>query len=210
MISTRVKSPIVSRFLNLWRDQILLDGGRSQLSEFMAPHIEKLYKQAWMYTHDSEMAEDLLQDLTVKVYDNLANLASIQYPLSWLRRCLYNLFVDRYRREKFVSYVDNISEISDAQVSEKGQENEANPDQSHTHGYMLERIRESILGLSPAQRAVATLFFYENMSLQEISDQLGIALGTVKSRLHRARGHLTVELGDLMPSASDDDAGKMA
>ncbi len=200
----------MSRFLNLWRDRLLLDGGRSQLSDFLEPHIEKLYKQAWMYTHDSEMAEDLLQDLTVKVYDNMDKLDNIQYPLSWLRRCLYNLFVDRYRREKFVSYVDNINEISDAQVSEKGQENEASPEQSHTRGYMLERIRESILSLSPTQRAVATLFFYENLSLQDISDQLGIALGTVKSRLHRARGHLTVELGDLMPSSSDDDDGKLA
>ena len=196
----------MSRFLNLWRDRLLLDGGRNQVRDFLGPHIEKLYKQAWMYTHDPEKAEDLLQDLTVKVYDKADDLDKIQYPLSWLRRCLYNLFVDRYRREKFVSYVEDITEISDARVSEKGQESEATPEQQHGRNYMQERIRASIMSLSPSQRAVATMFFYENLSLQEIGDTLGIALGTVKSRLHRARGHLTVDLGDLMPDNPEGGA----
>lgn len=150
----------------------------------MAPHINGLYKQAYRYTATEADAEDLLQDLLLDIYQKQDKLRAAPVAKAWLHRCLYNRFIDGYRKqqrqpERDVQASDSLAAIA------------SNESPEADLGY--QQIIQAMQLLSPAQRMVVSLHDIEGHSLVELSQSMDMPVGTLKSHLHRARKILKQE-----------------
>ena len=153
------------------------------------PHFDRLYRLAWRLTGAKADAEDLFQELLIKAFGKLDELVKIEEPGSWLCRVMYNLFVDRHRRfsrqrmhlvderhvpgDGIVDLAGNLDPVADSERIEK-----------------LKHLDAALQKLSEDHRIVVLLHDTEGYKLEEIQDLTGVPVGTVKSRLHRARARL--------------------
>ncbi|AOV16346.1 hypothetical protein BJI67_04015 [Acidihalobacter aeolianus] len=159
----------------------------------MAPHVETLYRVAYRFTGHQEDAEDLVQDLLIKLYPKSAELASIDVLRPWLMRALYNLFVDGRRRHArsphghLDAHAEHEEDGGCTGVWDRIASDEAGPETSVEHGLLGQHIMEAMEALNEEQKAVLMLHDVEGYSLVELSETLDVPVGTLKSRLFRAR-----------------------
>ena len=153
------------------------------------PHFDRLYRLAWRLTGAKPEAEDLFQELLIKAYGKLDDLVEIEEPGSWLCRVMYNLFIDEQRR--FARR--RMHTVEEGQLAGEGLENLPGGDNPVLDNERLERIRRldnALARLSDEHRMVVLLHDTEGYKMSEIEELTGIPVGTIKSRLHRARARL--------------------
>ncbi len=139
-------------------------------------------------------AEDLFQELLIKAFGKLDELVNIDEPGSWLSRVMYNLFIDERRR--FARR--RMHTIEDGEMPGDGIEGLAGNEDPVREQQRLQRMRKldaALTQLSDEHRAVVLLHDTEGYKLTEIQDLMGVPVGTIKSRLHRARSRLRDILG---------------
>ena len=174
----------------------VIPGGRSAAQRFEAlvrPHYELLYRTAYRLTRSVHDAEDLAQEVCVRAYPRLEELAGLDNPRGWLLCVMQRLFIDQARRYER-SHVQSLAGSEDAFVSEAldlvDQVDEA---------LRRQRLDRAWQRLGKEQRALLALHDIEGYSLDELTQMTGLKEGTLKSRLHRAR----VKLGKLLKRAEN-------
>jgi RNA polymerase sigma-70 factor (ECF subfamily) len=149
-----------------------------------------IHRTAYGLTGDVQAAEEILQDTFIRAYRHRATLRLDMSPVPWLHRVALNLCYSRLSRRRLD--VEPIGETT-AEVRDAAPE----PPEQAEREELRQSIRTGVAALPPKHQSVVVLYYLHGMSLQETSDALGIALGTVKSRLHYAlhalRGHLADE-----------------
>ncbi|MEE8426351.1 MAG: RNA polymerase sigma factor [Woeseiaceae bacterium] len=153
------------------------------------PHFDRLYRLAWRLTGGKAEAEDLFQDLLVKAYGLLDDLIAIEEPGSWLSRVMYNLFVDQHRRytRQRMHLVDE-GHLPGAGLADLA--GDLDPVTDIERLEILMRLDAALGQLSEEHRLIVLLHDTEGYKLKEIQDITGVPVGTIKSRLHRARARL--------------------
>jgi len=153
------------------------------------PHFDRLYRLAWRLTGAKAEAEDLFQELLVKAFGKLDDLVAVEDAASWLCRVMYNLFIDerrRFARRRMFT-------VEEAALSVDGLEGLPGGDDPVHDNERLEklmRLDTALRQLSDEHRIVVLLHDTEGYKLAEIQELTGVPVGTVKSRLHRARTRL--------------------
>ena len=161
-------------------------------SEFAARR-NKLYRIAYSWCHDAALADDLVQETIYKAIKNAANLRDISTIDTWLYRILYNCWQDFLRvKGRNVEFV----EIHDEQQAEQSD--------NYQQFQIVTRVRSAIEKLPSSLREVVTLSDFAGFSYAEIAEITEIPIGTVMSRLFRARQNLKQQLLDF---GADDLAG---
>jgi len=157
--------------------------------KLVRPHFERLYRLAWRLTGQKAEAEDLFQELLVKAYGKLDDLVKIDEPGSWLSRIMYNLFIDERRRfaRRRMHTVEEGEMAGDGIAGLPGTDN---PVRDHERLERAKRLDAALSRLSEEHRLIVMLHDTEGYKLTEIQELIGIPVGTVKSRLHRARSRL--------------------
>lgn len=136
-----------------------------------------------------EVAEDLTQEVMVTVWQKAHMFDPAKARLStWIFRIARNKFIDKVRRQKYVE-VDVDNHIQSMEAPEK-------TDVGAIQNQDRTRIMSAMGTLKPELRRVIELSFYQDLSHSQISTQLGLPLGTVKSRMRVAFQRLRTELGD--------------
>jgi len=161
---------------------------QAHFESLLRPHLKALYKTAYRFTQSRSDAEDLIQDLLVKTYARLEELSTIERLRPWLAQVLYRLFLDLKRRES----------RSELQLVIDNDENTLEPTilPEHEPDGMLERsktqqqLMTALAKLNEDHRIVLTLHDSEGYTLSELVGILECPLGTLKSRLHRARSRM--------------------
>lgn len=157
------------------------------------PHADYLYRLAWRFTGNAADAEDLLQDVFMKLFPRTRELAAVEALRPWLARVLYRQFVDLVRRRArspLVQAAEDDDEGAFAHVPAA----EGDPQTLSERRQGEERVAHALARLNPEQRAVVALHDIEGYTLEELERMLETPLGTLKSRLHRARRRLRVLL----------------
>ena len=151
------------------------------------PHVDHLYRLAFRFCNDKDNAEDLVQDVLIKLYSGKTSLLEIEELRPWLARVLYNQFVDSKRRSARspVQSIEDIPEQDEPSASAN-----TRPDQALERRQKLEILQQAFNRLSEEHRIVTTLHDVEGYSLKDMQAILDLPMGTLKSRLHRARAHL--------------------
>jgi len=155
----------------------------AEFEALLRPHLDRLYRLAYRFTGAREAAEDLVQELCLRMLTRLPELQALDQPGPWLARALHNLFIDQARRQAR-SPVDAMDELPDVAAEAPG------PDALAAADLTLTRIEAALAQLPPDQRAVLAWHDIEGYTLEELAESRGLPLGTLKSRLHRARAAL--------------------
>ena len=163
-------------------------GGFDQL---VRPHMDYLFRLAYRFAGNQSDAEDLVQEVLIKVYEKRAAFAEIERQRAWLARVTYNTYVDGYRAlnrsplSRGVGLADDDEETAGAVLTSAADtQNEA------TSGLNAEILQQALDRLDPDHRALVALHDIEGYTLGELERLLDCPLGTLKSRLHRARAQL--------------------
>jgi len=159
-----------------------------------------VFRTAYALTGDRGLAEEILQDTFVRAYRHRANLWADRSPLPWLNRVAINLCYTRLARRRLPT------RVMDDVVTDTLRDQALGPDEWAEHQELCATVRTGIEALPPKHRSVVALYYLDGLSLQETAEALGIALGTVKSRLHYALDTLRREL---VPSATPIDEVKL-
>ncbi len=152
----------------------------------LTPHLDRLYRIAYRLAGTRADAEDLLQDVLTKLYERRAELSSIQDLAPYLGRVLYNQFIDDRRRYGRLP----IKLVGATEVDELTESVNRGPEQQAASAQSGRRLTAALARLSEEHRIVVLLADSEGYRLSEIESLTGIGIGTLKSRLHRARARL--------------------
>jgi len=149
---------------------------------------ELLYRLAYSWCHNQALADDLVQDTMVKALKNARQLKDTTAIKGWLGKILANCWYDYLRSTKETVDLDNLPY---EETSPEGDEHEKQD--------IISRVRAMIATLPVGQRQVITLVDLAGFSYIEIADILEIPVGTVMSRISRARSVLRERLADYDP-----------
>ncbi len=154
----------------------------------MIPHMSLLYNYALRLTNNEDDAKDLLQDTYLKAYRFIDKYQRDTNAKAWLFRILKNSFINNYRKSSRtpdqVEY-NEVEEYVDLLKAESAPKNDMRLDMyDNLLGDDVVRAMES---LNEEFRTIIILSDLEEMTYEEIAEILEIPLGTVRSRLHRAR-----------------------
>jgi RNA polymerase sigma-70 factor (ECF subfamily) len=167
------------------------EAGRSFDDEAL-PHLDALYRVALRLTGDPSQAEDLVQDTMLKAYRSWRQYRPGTNAKGWLLTILRNTFINDYRRRKHEPIAMDL-EAAEPHALYRSIE-ESDPEGAFFSQIVDAKVLEAIDGLPAEFREVLVLSDIEGMRYGEIAEALQIPVGTVKSRLFRARHQLQAQL----------------
>jgi RNA polymerase sigma-70 factor (ECF subfamily) len=147
-------------------------------------HSARVYRLAYRLTGNQHDAEDLTQEVFVRVFRSLSSYTPGTFE-GWLHRITTNLFLDGVRRKKRVRF-DALAE--DAHDKLPGRE--PDPSRVYEDTHLDDDVQAALDALAPQFRAAVVLCDIEGLSYEEVAVTLGVKLGTVRSRIHRGRAQL--------------------
>lgn len=163
----------------------------ANFEDLLRPQVEYLYRLAWRFTGSVADAEDLVQDVLLKLYPRTKELVEIERLRPWLARVLYRQFIDSVRQQARSPVVELVTDAeSEGDALDTLPAMKDGPEEQAERSGSRERILRALDRLNPEQRAVVVMHDVEGYSLEELETMLETPLGTIKSRLHRARERL--------------------
>lgn len=169
------------------------DDRRAQFEREALPHLDALYGLALRLTGgDEARSEDLVQDAVLKAWRNWDSFELGTNCRAWLMTILRNTFINEFRRDKSRPNLVEFEEVAERPPGDSLFE--ADPEGRIFERIIDREVIEAIQGLPDAFRVPVVLADIEGLAYQEIADLLEIPVGTVKSRLFRARRRLQEEL----------------
>ena len=163
---------------------------KARFDEYVLPEVDVMYRVAMSLTRNSADAEDLVQDALLRAYRAIDRFDG-RYPRAWLLTILRNAQVNRVRRKRPELLRDpdaTMERVADTSEGGKTAE-ELVVDQ----GFDAE-VEAAFEGLPDKFREVVQLVDIEALSYQEAADRIGVPVGTIMSRLHRARKRIKKQL----------------
>ncbi len=176
----------MSRLLSFWR-------GRHDADSFeacVAPHMERLWRLALRLQGRPADAEDLVQETLARAWRHRADVLALDAPGPWLARVLTRMHVDRWRRRNALDAAESLPDPDRAVIEADTKET------SSLATVSAEEVLAAVRALPDRWRLPVLLHDAEGYSLEEIGRMLGIPVGTLKSRLHRARSAVRKSFGD--------------
>ena len=159
------------------------------------PHVRSLYAFALRLTGGRADAEDLVQDVLVKLYRHRERLAQVEDPRSWMMRVLYREFLNfRRTTRRWLARRRRAAEA--LPDSAEHAPSDAEPDATLDRARLADRLQHALQRLSLDHRVLIGLHVQDGYTLEELTRVLEVPIGTLKSRLHRARAELRDHLGE--------------
>ncbi len=152
--------------------------------ELLIHHIPDLRRFARSLTRDRTAADDLVQETLERAIKKIHLYEPSGPFIGWLTTLMRNLFVDRVRRNrgKQVASLDQVPQ------------HEPYQNENQVDRVILRELREAITRLPPEQRQVLVMIAVQGVSYEDAAARVGVPLGTIRSRLFRARAALMHEL----------------
>jgi RNA polymerase sigma-70 factor (ECF subfamily) len=166
-------------------------------------HSARVYRLAYRLTGNRHDAEDLTQEVFVRVFRSLSSYTPGTFE-GWLHRITTNLFLDQVRRKQRIRFDALPDDAGDRLAG-----SDPGPERAWEHNNLDHDVQAALDTLPPEFRAAVVLCDIEGLSYEEIAATLDVKLGTVRSRIHRGRAALRQALAHRRPDAarSADPAG---
>ncbi len=187
-------------------DRLLVDrfrqGDQSAFEQMVARYWDRIYSMVHQLLRNPEDAEEVTQDAFIRAHRGLVNFRGESAFSTWLYQIATNLARNRYwywwrrRREHTVSFDQPVAPDNATTLAEVFPSELETPEDATVTREFVGRVAECMVKLSPKHREILVLRNVKNLSYEEIGEILGISVGTVKSRIARARDSLRAKLGD--------------
>jgi len=166
--------------------QQCLQGDGSAWEELVRRHSRRIFNICYRFTGNRTEAEDLAQDVFLRVYRTLASYRSAHGGFAtWVTSVTRNLLIDHYRRTKRDRITDS---LDDAMPAVENKESAGRrPDQQALLGELSAQVQNALTRLSPELREAVVLRDLQQLEYAEIQTVLEVPEGTVKSRINRGR-----------------------
>lgn len=170
--------PLKNEYLSdEWIVEQVVHGDINHFKEIIRRYQGLLYGIGMRFLRNSHEAEDFVQDVVMKSYENLGSYRGKGPFRVWLTRIAYNLGVDRVRGAVVEDDVDNHALVS------RG----VNPEEDHLQGEIKRVLTEAIQGLPEKYRICLDFFFFWGLTYNEIREITGFPVNTIKSHVLRAK-----------------------
>jgi RNA polymerase sigma factor (sigma-70 family) len=166
--------------------QQCLQGDGSAWEELVRRHTRRIFNICYRFTGNRTEAEDLSQDVFLRVYRTLGSYRSAHGGFAtWVTSVTRNLLIDHYRRTKRDRVTDSLDDAMPA--VENKQSSARRPDELALLGELSNQVQRALIKLSPELREAVILRDLQQLEYGEIQRTLAVPEGTVKSRINRGR-----------------------
>ncbi len=155
---------------------INLFGRNREMRAALEESRSRLYRMAYAWCHSAALADDLVQETLTKAIQKSAQLRDLKARDAWLFSILTNCYRDHFRRQRDMDDIDDVELLHNI-----------TPESENSEQQIVSKVRLAIAKLPEGQRQVVTLVDLEGFSYVEVATILDIPIGTVMSRLCRAR-----------------------
>lgn len=173
-----------------------LRGNRAAFGALVQRYQDRLYAAMLQVTGSAEEAEDVVQDAFVRAFLKLDTFQSHSQFFTWLYRIAFNSALSRMRRRRGTMSLDQAREA----VGDEPVDRVDPPDARILRDERVTSVRVALQRLSDDHRTILVLREMEDHAYEQIAEILQISIGTVRSRLSRARSQLRLELEELQRS----------
>jgi RNA polymerase sigma-70 factor, ECF subfamily len=177
--------------------------------EVVRTHSARVYRLAFRLTGNKHDAEDLTQEVFIRVFRSLSSYTPGTFE-GWLHRITTNLFLDAARRRQKIRF-DGLGDGSAERLASAW----PTPSEQLADADLDHDVAAALAALPPEFRAAVVLCDIEGLSYEEIASVLDVKIGTVRSRIHRGRAQLRAALAHRRPTGErerylgvEDDAGQ--
>ncbi len=187
-------------------DRVLVDrfksGDKSAFDEMVSRYWDRIYTMVHQLLRNPQDAEEVTQDAFIRAHRGLVNFRGESAFSTWLYQIATNLARNRYwywwrrKRDKSISFDQPLSDDNDLTLAEVIPAPTDSPDDLTVNQEFVDRIALGMGKLGSKHREILILRNIKNMTYEEIAEILGISVGTVKSRIARARESLRSKLGE--------------
>lgn len=155
-------------------------------NSLLGQYYSRLYQLAFAWTHQASLSEDLVQETLLKAIEHKHQLKDLDQLLPWLCKILHNLYLDKMRYQQRWQWTDE--QAIDNQYAQASTEDTYIADEA------VDALEKAMMQLNDSQRQIISLIDLQELSYQQTADILAIPVGTVMSRLSRARKELAKQL----------------
>lgn len=171
-----------------------LAGNGAAFGQLVTRYQDRLYNSLVHVVGSTDTAYDVLQDALVQAFVKLSSFQQASGFYTWLYRIAFNLAATRHRRQKHTMSVDEVRETLGAEPVDRA----APPGDRLERQERASQVQAGLARISEEHRAILVLREIDDRSYEEIAEILGLPVGTIRSRLHRARLHLREQLKEVM------------
>ena len=165
------------------------DSGQQSFGELIRPHLDRMYRLAFRLTRDRDDAQDLVQDVLLKLYPRHDQLIELEAIAPWVAKVLYRQFVDN-RRRYMARSLHIVSDSAYAADPDQAPAIQASTEQLVDAEITIMQLETAVSRLSENHRLIINLHDVEGYTISEIAEITGFTLGTLKSRKQRAHERL--------------------
>jgi RNA polymerase sigma-70 factor (ECF subfamily) len=166
-----------------------LDGDTAAFGELVRRYQERLYHTVYRLVDHADDAHDVVQDAFLNAYQSLDRFKGDSLFFTWLYRIAVNTAISHKRKQRVLLRIDagrngaaSVQPLDDSEFSRPGEAME--------RAEQEQRVQHALSRLSPEHRAVLILKDMEGQKYEAMAEVLGVPVGTIRSRLHRARAEL--------------------
>jgi len=176
-------------------------GDESAFEEMVIRYRDRIFARVFQLLKNRQDAEEVTQDAFMRAHKGLENFRGDSSFSTWLFQIATNLAHNKYwywwrrKRDQSISLGQKLSDESESTLVDILPAEGENPGETAVTQELVDRIAECMNYLTPKHKEILTLRNVKNLSYEEIADHLGISVGTVKSRIARARENLREKLG---------------
>lgn len=180
----------------------MTDDRRARFDAECVVHLRAVHGAAWRLTRDTDRARDLTQDVMLRAFRAFDTFTPGTNARAWLLRIAYSVFVNQYHHDRRVPATQSIEALEMQHGFEPAAPAVAPVDPWQPEGWTEPAIREALDRLPGEFRTAVLLVDVEELSYEEAASVMACAVGTVRSRLFRARRLLAASLRDMAPATS--------
>ena len=160
-------------------------GDPQAFEKLVTPHEQILWRVCWHYTHHQEDAADCLQETMLKAWRAIGSYRGDCALTSWLYRIAETVCLDFLRKQKRLPPAESADEM--AEEGHTPVDSSPTPDEAAIRAESADNIRAAIDALPGDMRTVIILYALQGLGYEAIAETMQTSVGTVKSRLNRAR-----------------------
>lgn len=177
-----------------------LDGRVHAFEELIAPYQDRLYNTLYRMLGNAEDAAELFQEAMIRVFRGLASYQGDSSFYTWLYRIVLNVAFTHRRRHRL--RVVSVESVAGGALDFTDQDETIRPGRSLENRETRDVIERALADVPEVYRAVLVLKDVEGLKYEEIAEILDVPIGTVRSRLHRARCEMRDRLQPYLDSGT--------